>query len=116
MVISCFNPEILCQTYNKGLDVLANYGYSDASGDYFITIDTDKCDGCGDCLNACPSDIFEIVKEDLNDPLREIPVAIVSDKKLKLLKYECNQCKHSSRQSPVPCIEECSNRAISHSW
>ena len=27
--------------------MLANYGYKDASGDFFITIDTDKCDGCG---------------------------------------------------------------------
>ena len=61
--------------------MLTNYGYSDASGNFFITIDTDKCDGCGDCINACPSDIFEVVGEDPNDPLREKPVAIVSDKK-----------------------------------
>ncbi|MBW1798692.1 MAG: 4Fe-4S binding protein, partial [Deltaproteobacteria bacterium] len=44
--------------------MLANYGYKDASGDFFITIDTDKCDGCGDCVSACPVDVFEVMDED----------------------------------------------------
>ena len=35
--------------------MLANYGYSDGSGNYFITIDTEKCNRCGDCVAACPS-------------------------------------------------------------
>ena len=47
--------------------MLANYGYKDGSGDFFITIDTDKCDGCGDCVPACPAGCFE-VGEDPNDP------------------------------------------------
>ena len=33
--------------------MLANYGYKDGSGDWFITIDTDKCDGCGICATRC---------------------------------------------------------------
>jgi len=33
--------------------MLANYGYKDASGDFFITLDTDKCNGCGDCVKRC---------------------------------------------------------------
>ena len=65
--------------------MLANYGYKDASGDFFITIDTDKCDGCGDCVSACPVDVFWVMDEDPNDPMREVPVAIVvADKKKKL--------------------------------
>ena len=96
--------------------MLANYGYEDASGYYFITIDTDKCDGCGDCLTACPTNVFEVVDEDLNDPLREKPVAIVSDKKKKSLKYTCNPCKPSLHRNPLPCMEICSTGAISHSW
>jgi hypothetical protein len=32
--------------------MLPNYGYKDASGDFFVTIDTDKCDGCGTLQKA----------------------------------------------------------------
>ena len=98
--------------------MLANYGYKDASGDFFITIDTDKCDGCGDCVTACPEDVFEVVDEDPNDPLRDEdePVAMVADEKKKKLKYECNPCKPPSNRPPLPCEEACKTRAISHSW
>lgn len=95
--------------------MLANYGYKDGSGDFFITIDTDKCDGCGDCVTACPNDVFEVVDEDPNDPLREEPVAIVSDLKKKKIKYECGPCKPTSKP-PLPCVEACKVRAIVHSW
>jgi NAD-dependent dihydropyrimidine dehydrogenase PreA subunit len=96
--------------------MLAHYGYKDASGDFFITIDTDKCDGCGDCVTACPVDVFEVVDEDPNDPLREEPVAMVADDKKKNLKYECNPCKPLSNRPPLPCMEACKAGAISHSW
>ena len=96
--------------------MLANYGYKDASGDFFITIDTDNCDGCADCVTACPVDVFEVVDEDPNDPLREEPVAIVADNKKKKLKYECNPCKPLSDRPPLPCVEACQTSAISHSW
>ena len=68
--------------------MLANYGYSDGSGNYFITIDTDKCNACGECVEACPANIFEIVDEDPNDPMNEEPLAIVSSGKRKKLKYK----------------------------
>jgi NAD-dependent dihydropyrimidine dehydrogenase PreA subunit len=96
--------------------MLANYGYKDASGDFFITIDTDKCDGCGDCVIACPVDVFEVVDEDPHDPLREEPVAMVADDKKKKLKYECSPCKPLSNRPPLPCVEACKAGAISHSW
>ncbi len=63
--------------------MFANYGYKDGSGDYFLTIDTDKCDGCGDCVIACPAQLFAVVDEDPNDPLREEPVVIVVKEKTK---------------------------------
>ena len=95
--------------------MLANYGYKDGSGDFFITIDTDKCDGCGDCVTACPNDVFEVVDEDPNDPMREEPVAIIADNKKKKIKYECGPCKPSSKP-PLPCVESCKTKAISHAW
>ncbi len=96
--------------------MLANYGYKDASGDYFITIDTDKCDGCGDCLTACPAQIFVVVDEDPNDPMRDEPVVLVTEDKNKKLKYECNPCKPPSHRLPLPCVEACPTGAISHCW
>jgi hypothetical protein len=30
--------------------MIANYGYKDGSGEFFISIDTDCCDGCGRLL------------------------------------------------------------------
>ena len=96
--------------------MLANYGYKDASGDYFITIDTDKCDGCGDCVTACQVDVFLVVDEDPNDPLRDEPVALVAGDKNKKLKYECSLCKPPSGRPPLPCVEACERGAISHSW
>lgn len=96
--------------------MLANYGYHDGSGDYFITIDTDQCNGCGDCVGACPQDILIVVEEDPYDPLRDEPVAMVATEKRKNLKYECNACKASSDQGTLPCVKACEGGAISHSW
>lgn len=96
--------------------MLANYGYSDGSGEYFITIDTNKCNGCGDCVLACPSSVFEVMKNDPNDPFREGPVAVVSHRSKNRLKYACAPCKPGSERNLLPCINACRERAISHSW
>jgi Fe-S-cluster-containing hydrogenase component 2 len=94
----------------------ASYGYSDGSGAYFITLDTDKCNGCGDCVTACPAQVFEVVDEDPNDPLNDTPVAIVSENKKRKLKYECGLCKPTSNRLPLSCVQACERGAISHSW
>ena len=96
--------------------MLANYGYQDGSGEYFITLDTEKCNGCGDCVEACPAGVFVVVKEDPNDPLREEAVAVVASEKKKKIKYECNPCKPATHRPPLPCVQVCKAGAISHSW
>lgn len=28
---------------------------------YIITVDESTCEGCGDCVNTCPNEMFEVV-------------------------------------------------------
>ena len=95
--------------------MLANYGYKDGSGEFFITIDTDKCNGCGDCVKACPAKAFE-TRTDESDPFREIPVAAINDAQRNKLKYACAACKPVSGRKELPCIVACLPKAIIHSW
>jgi ferredoxin len=95
--------------------MIAQYGYKDGSGTYYISIDTDKCNGCGECVTACPAGVFE-VGEDEADPFREEPVAKVKEEHRKKLRFSCAPCKPTGGWKTLPCIESCSTDAISHSW
>lgn len=95
--------------------MLANYGYKDGSGEFFITIDTDKCDGCGECVKACPVKVLETGTDD-SDPFRELPVAVVTEEHRKKIKYSCAPCKPVSGRKDLPCILACRPQAITHSW
>lgn len=93
----------------------AHYGYKDGSGDYFIAIDTDRCDGCGLCVEACPYKVLA-VGEDENDPFREEPVARVVEAHRKKIKYSCAPCKPETEPAALPCVKACGPAAITHSW
>lgn len=98
--------------------MIVNYGYRDGSGLWLITIDTDKCNGCGKCVEECPYGIFEIVPNDY-DPLAEDLIPSVKDSHKKKIKYSCSPCKPSGRKDgeiTEPCIKACIGGAISHSW
>ncbi|MBI2854099.1 MAG: 4Fe-4S binding protein [Chloroflexi bacterium] len=95
--------------------MLANYGYADGSGEFFITIDTDRCDGCGRCVQACPAGVFEVGQDD-NDPLRDQLVARVADAQRRQIAFACAPCKSASGRRPLPCQAACPKDAIAHSW
>lgn len=108
---SLYGPLLL----KKEAEMIANYGYRDGSGDFFISIDTGRCNGCGDCATACPYGVL-FTGEDPNDPFREEPVAMVSDEQRKKLHYSCASCKPVTSRPPLPCVTACKPGAISHSW
>jgi len=88
-----------------------NYGYTDGIGDFFITVDGDKCNGCGDCVTACPEGILEIQPDDDNEPK-----AVVKPEHLKTLGYTCLGYHAKCSKEAVNCHAACKNDAIEHSW
>ncbi len=91
--------------------MLANYGYTDGSGEFYITIDTDKCNACKDCITACPRHLFEIITDDYDQE-----VAQLNEKLRKNIKYECAACKPVANRPQLPCVKACKPGAIKHSW
>ncbi len=94
--------------------MIANYGFNDGSGNWFLAIDTDKCDACGACVAVCPVDALE-VGDDEYDPFRDEPVAKVVDGERKKLKFTCAPCQPGYGTEPTPCVAACEPGAISHS-
>lgn len=94
-------------------NMIANYGYTDGSGEYYISIDTDGCVECEKhpCVTACPKGIFEIIEDDYDDL-----VAAVKAESRKSLKYICADCKPASDAPPLPCKEACPKNSINHTW
>jgi hypothetical protein len=67
-------------------------------------------------MSVCPAEVFEVVDEDPNDPMNEVPVAIVRADKKRKLKYECGICKPATDRPLLPCVVACTAGAITHSW
>ena len=97
--------------------MLAHYGYKDGSGDFFITVDTELCDGCGDCVEACPADVLELVENEF-DIEAETPIVAVTAEHSKKIKYSCAPCKPAAGYSvaELPCVKACTPVALDHSW
>lgn len=91
--------------------MIANYGYKDGSGEYFVSINTDRCDGCADCVDACPEGVLEIILDDYGEI-----VAAVTESHRRRLKYSCAPCKPVGNRPVLPCMAVCQPAAIAHSW
>ena len=96
--------------------MIANYGYKDGSGEFFISLDSDRCDGCGVCVSSCPAGVFEVRDQDPSDPFREIPVGAIKDSQRNKIKDACAPCKPVFDRPPLPCLTACKPGAIAHSW
>lgn len=92
--------------------MITHYGYSDGSGEYYITIDTDKCTGCGKCVEACPQKALEL--ETIFVDLEEKVIASVIEDQRKKIKYTCLPCKPETNKTP--CRQACVCKAITCIW
>jgi Fe-S-cluster-containing hydrogenase component 2 len=92
----------------------AHHGYEDGSGRFYITVDTARCNGCAECVAACPARALEMVEE---DPMEERLVAAISEAHRRRIRYSCASCKPTG-YDPVtlPCVAACEPDAIEHSW
>ena len=92
--------------------VIIYYGYSNGSGEYYIVIDSEKCDSCGECTKVCPQDALkmEAMFIDLEDKM----VAAVTEEHRKKIRYTCSLCKPENGN--VACVQACSQNAIKCIW
>jgi len=95
----------------KREEMKINYGYSDGTGEYYITLDSSKCDGCGKCIPACPANIWELSRNDHGQPKVR-----VKEEMRKKIHLACQGYKTCSAAHTPNCHSACPNTAISHSW
>jgi predicted CoA-substrate-specific enzyme activase len=87
------------------------YGYADATGNYFITVDRARCDGCGKCVGVCPSSVFDVARENGDQPK-----AIVREEVRKKLSLLCPGFSSCAKSLKTNCHSVCEGNAISHTW
>lgn len=54
-----------------------------------VTVDMEKCSGCGECISVCPGSVFEFNDEGKSNPIRP---------------EDCQEC--------CSCVEVCPESAI----
>ena len=119
----CEDPQIIgawgaalfakdrCQGRTATVEAKVQYGYTDGTGNYFITIDNGRCDGCGECVPACPSSIMEVAADE-GGQLK----AGVKEEARKKLAMLCPGHKECVGKLGLNCHRACTRDAISHTW
>jgi len=92
--------------------IITYYGYMDGSGEYYIVVDSEKCNGCGECITQCPKQVLEITRTIVD--LEEQLVAAVKEEHRKNIKYTCSACK--PEKATPPCVSACGRKAITCIW
>jgi len=87
------------------------YGYSDGTGEYFITIDYNLCNGCGECAAQCPARIFVMEKDGASRPR-----AVVNEESRKKLAILCPGVHECPIGGGTSCQSICKSKAIRLSW
>ncbi|MEE8470955.1 MAG: acyl-CoA dehydratase activase [Dehalococcoidia bacterium] len=104
-----FAEERFHEASKEAMD--AHYGYTDGTGDYFIVISTDRCDGCGNCVTACPARILIMAGDN-----GRRPKATLKEESRKELAFLCPGYHSCSDAHDVNCHSVCTKEAISHNW
>lgn len=91
--------------------MIANYGYEDGSGHYYIKIDTGKCAECADkaCIEVCPDKLFIVELDDFDDE-----VVVIREDGRNTLQQSCASCKADGKAGL--CAVHCEPEAIGFSW
>jgi Fe-S-cluster-containing hydrogenase component 2 len=92
--------------------MITYYGYADGSGEYYIVVDSDRCSGCGKCIQACPQKALQLVTELID--LEDKTVAAVKEEHRKKIHYTCDACK--PEQNKTPCVAACNEKAVKCIW
>jgi len=92
--------------------IITYYGYTDGSGEYYIVIDAEKCNSCGDCIQVCPQNALKM--EEMFIDLEDKMVAAVTEDHRKKIRYTCSSCKPDC--GSVPCVQACKQKAINSIW
>ncbi len=91
--------------------MIGNYGYKDGSGEFYISLDSDKCNSCKKCVEECPEQVLEMICNDYDEI-----VPIVRDDHRKKIKFSCAPCKPLNQKTTPICVKICDQNAIWHSW
>lgn len=94
----------------KSSAMKVQYGYSDGTGEYYITIDHNLCNGCGECITKCPAGIFSLEENGAS------PKAVVREECRKKLAALCAGAGACLLGRESNCETVCSVKAITHGW